>query len=279
MKHIFILLLLSCLFVFRAEAHTITDSNDSLKIDIFLNNSMLEEASINVKLINSIDYTPNGFLLLSSINQFYILGKGDMPTVFKKTKTTIDAFTVTQDNALWIVSGNKLYNMNSEGNLSSLFNLPISKAGIVSSNDENVAYIFDRTLQKGKKEYAIYRSSNKQSTKLASMSAPILSAFEYKTSLLFSSENTILCADNKAKTFFELFSLPQKQNIISIAGDTLNRAVYFSTQDTIYRIKESKLEYVCDEFGGILKYDGEGLLVFNPEKSLIIRFRNNILYP
>jgi hypothetical protein len=157
--------------------------------------------------------------------------------------------------------------------------LPISNAGIVSGNNENVAYIFDRTLQKGKKEYAVYRSSDKQCTNLASTSAPILSAFEYKTSLLFSSENKILCADSKTKIFFDLFSLPQKQNIISITGDTVNKATYFSTSDTIYRIKESKLEYVCNEFGGILQYDGEGLLVFNPEKSLIVRFRNNILYP
>ena len=267
-----------CLLIVNFNGYAQQQSSDSLKMDIFLNNSMLKEASINVKFINSTDYTPSGFLLLASSNQFYILGLGDMSVVFNKTNTAMDAFTITQDNALWVVSGDKLCYMDSLGNLSALYKLPISKAGIISGNDENTAYIYDQTFQKGKKEYAIYRSSDTQYARLASTPMPILSAFEYKTSLLFSSENKILCADNKTMTFFELFSLPQKQNIISIAGDTVNHAVYFSTQDTIYRIKESKLEYICNDFGGILKYDGEGLLVFNPEKKLIIRFRNNILY-
>jgi tetratricopeptide (TPR) repeat protein len=249
------------------------------ELDIFLNEVVTKNTLVNVKLINSIDYTPNGFLLLSSSNQFYMLGLEDIPAVFNKTKTAIDAFAVMQNNALLVISGRKLYNMDSQGNLFLMFELPISKAGIVSGNDENVTYIYDRTLQKGKKEYAIYRSSDTQYTRLASISAPILSVFEYKTSLLFSSENKILCADSKTKTFFDLFSLPQKQNIISITGDTINHAVYFSTSDTIYRIKDSKLEYICSNFGGILKYDGEGLLVFNPEKNLIVRFRNNLLYP
>jgi len=88
----------------------------------------------------------------------------------------------------------------------------------------------------------------------------------------------ILCADNQTKTFFELFSLPQENDIVSITGDTDRQAIYFSTQDTIYRIKDGDFEYVCTDFGGILKYDGEGLLVFNPEMQLIIRFRNSILY-
>jgi len=278
MRHIFILLLIGLLCsAFKGYAQKM--SNSPVKIEVFLDNDMLKDASINVKFINSIEYTPNGFLLLSSSNQFYMLGMGGMSSILNKTKAVIDAFAVTQDEALWVVSGNKLYNMDSQGNLSNMFNLPIPKAGVTSGNAENVAYIYDRTFQKGKKEYAVYQISDKGIyAKLLSTPAPILSVCEYKTSLLLSTENKILCADSKTKTFFDLYSLPQKQNIISVTCDTVNRSVYFSTQDTIYRIKESKLEYVCTEFGGILRYDGEGLLVFNPEKSLIIRFRNNILY-
>jgi len=253
--------------------------SQKIGFDILLNEITLKNKSINTKLINSIDYTPNGFLLLASSNQFYMLGLEDIPAVFNNTKIAINAFTITQDEALWVVSDDNLCFMDSTGTLSTLYNLPISKAGITSGIDNNIAYIYDRTFQSGKKEYAIYRISDSQYRRLASSPAPILSAYEYKTSLLFSSENKILCADNKTKTFFDLFTLPQKQDIISITGDTINHAIYFSTQDTIYRIKDGILEYISKEFGGIVKYDGEGLLVFNPEKQLIIRFRNNILYP
>jgi len=274
--HIFIVYFL---VLFSIKGYSQELSKDYLKMDILLNKAMLNEDAINIKFINSIDYTPNGFLLLASSNQFYMLGIGGLPPVFKKSEIEIDAYTVTQGNALWVVSGDQLYYMDSIGALSILYKLPVSKAGIVSGNDVHTAYIYDRTLQKGKKEYAIYRSSDVQCTRLASTTAPILSAYEYKTSLLFSSVNKIICADEKTQTFFDLFTLPQKQNIISITGDEVNHAIYFSTSDTIYRIKEGKLEYINTEFGGTLKYDGEGLLVFNPEKSLIVRFRNNILYP
>jgi len=257
----------------------INAQSQTTKLDVFLNEAALKKSLMNVRLINCIDYTPTGFLLLSSSNQFYMLGMEKISAIFNKTNIIIDAFTVTKNNALWVASGNKLYYMDSLKTLSPLYNLPISNAGIVSGNDTNVAYVYDRTFQKGKKEYAVYQSTDNQCTRLASTSAPILSIFEYKTSLLFSSENKILCADRKTKTFFDFFSLPQKQNIVSITGDTINHALYFSTQDTVYRAQNGKLEYICTEFGGILKYDGEGLLVFNHEKSLIIRFRNNILYP
>jgi len=273
------IILIYCLLAFSIKGYSQKQSNDSLKMDIILNNVMLKEAKINTKFINAIDYTPNGFLLLFSSNQFYMLGMGSMLPLFNKTKITIDAYTTTQGRALWVVSDDKLCSIDSTGNLYTLYKLPISNAGIVSGNDANTAYIYDRTYQKDKKEYAIYQASEKKYTRLASTSAPILSAHEYKTSLLFSSENKIICADSKTKTFFDLFILSQKQNIISITGDTVHQVIYFSTPDTIYRVKEGKLEYVNTEFGGTLKYDGEGLLIFKPEKSLIVRFRNNILYP
>jgi len=240
---------------------------------------MLQEASINVIFSNSIDYTPSGFLLLASSNQFYMLGLGGMPPIFNETIIEISAFAVTQDNALWIVSENRLCSIDSLGNLSFMYDLPIYKAGIVAGNEENVAYIFDRIFQEEKEEYVIYQVSDTEVyARLLSIPTPILSVFEYETSLLLSTENQILCADNKTKIFFEFFSLPEGNDIISITGDTENHAIYFSTQDTIYRIKEGVFEYICTEFGGIVKYDGEGLLIFNPEKQLIVRFRNNILY-
>ena len=77
---------------------------------------------------------------------------------------------------------------------------------------------------------------------------------------------------------FEILSLPQEDDIISIVGDTIHQALYFSTDKAVYRVRDNQIELVNDEFGGILKYDGEGLLIFNPKENLIVRFRNNILY-
>lgn len=273
------IILLYFLVIFSIKGQAQIQLKDTVKMDIILNNSMLKEVSIKGNFINSIDYTPTGFLLLASSDQFYMIGWGNMSTVFKKTKTDINAFTVTQDGTLWIISGNTLYSVDEQGNLSVIYDfLPIYKPRIVSSNQESLAYIYDHSFREGDREYMLCQISDKEHKRLLSTSTPILSVYEYKTSLLLSTENKIMCADSKTKSFFELFTLSQKSDIISITGDTVNHAIYFSTQDTIYRIKNGTLEYVSTELGGILKYDGEGLLIFNPEKSLIIRLRNNLLY-
>ncbi|MDD4661489.1 MAG: hypothetical protein PHF73_12665, partial [Massilibacteroides sp.] len=280
MKREMYIFIMCCLFLFCSKGYTQTLPSDSLKMDIFLNESMLKEALINIKFVNSMDYSPTGFILLASSNQFYMLGIGGIHFTFKKTKMKIDDYTVTQDNALLVVSGNKLCNIDTLGSLSTIYDLPISNAGIISGNNNDVIYIYDRNFQKGKKEYALYKISDiEQHTRLLSVPTPVTSVYEYKADLLLATNNKIICVDNNTKTFFDFFSLPQKQDIISIAGDTINHALYFSTQDTIYRIQNGVLEYVCTEFGGTLMHDGDGLLVFNPEKKLIVRLRNNLLYP
>ncbi|MDR1341316.1 MAG: hypothetical protein LBK58_14880 [Prevotellaceae bacterium] len=111
------------------------------------------------------------------------------------------------------------------------------------------------------------------------MPTSITSLLESEESLFFSSKNKLFCIDIKNKKISELYSFPEKESeIISIANDNLNHALYFSTKDTIYRIFNNEIEIVNIDFGGILRYDGEGLLIFNPEQSLIVRLRNNILY-
>ena len=107
---------------------------------------------------------------------------------------------------------------------------------------------------------------------------PILSVFEQPSQLIFSTKNILFSVDIQTKKLYQILALPNNDDIISIVGDTINHAFYFSTDKTIYRIKDSKIEIVSEDFGGILKYDGEGLLIFNPDKNFIIRFRNNVLY-
>jgi tetratricopeptide (TPR) repeat protein len=271
-KYVSILFLLFPILLYAQE-------HDGMLADVFLSETMLKEVSIKTKLINSIDYTNDGFLLVSSSNQFYVLGIGFIEQLFNPTKKNIDAFTITPEGKLHIVSGKELCKIDTLGNFRKIYSLPNTKMGIAS--DEDKIYVFDQLIQKGLKEYSLFSLDRKLFWKKSiSMKTPITSVFEYKSSLFFSSENKLYCSNEQTKSFIEIISLPQKTNtIISIVGDSIHNALYFSSKDTIYRIKGNKLEYVSTEFGGILRYDGEGLLIFNPEKSVVIRLRNSMLYP
>jgi hypothetical protein len=65
--------------------------------------------------------------------------------------------------------------------------------------------------------------------------------------------------------------IPKNKKIESIALDALNRRIYFSTDSAIYAYKNSGTVLVTNEIGGILRFFNGGLIVFSPEKQLLIR--------
>jgi len=270
----------SLLFICCFSVAGYAQVKEQVKADILLDNAFLEQMHIDTKFINSIEYTSEGFLLLSSINQFYLLGIGGAVPIFEswEGKTGVESFTVTSDGVLMMVSGNTLYRAYSNPSFIKVLDIPDNDMGISSKYKD--VYVYDRIQKKNKKDYSIYQvSENKKITPLVKISTPILSVFELPSQLLFSTENILFSIDINTKKMFQILALPQEDAITSIVGDTINHAFYFSTDQAIYRIKDNNTEIISNDFGGTLKYDGEGLVVFNAEKRLIVRLRNNILYP
>ncbi|NTW34490.1 MAG: hypothetical protein HGB12_18025, partial [Bacteroidetes bacterium] len=50
------------------------DKDDSLRVEVLLGSKMLEDIQMDVTFINSLNVTSNRHILLSSTNQFYLLG-------------------------------------------------------------------------------------------------------------------------------------------------------------------------------------------------------------
>ena len=274
MKYVF-----SILFICYFSVAGYTQNTKPVKADILLDNDLLKQLEIDDKFINAVEYTSDGFILLSSSSQFYLLGIGGIVPIFESWdgRSGIESFAVTAEGILIIVSGNTLYQANLDPSFTKVLDIPDRNMG-VSSKYKDI-YVFDRIWKNSKKNYSIYKiSENKKITTLVEIPTPILAVFEQSSLLIFSTKNTLLGVDINTKNLFHLLALPQEDEIISIVGDTINHAFYFSTYNTIYQIKESEIEVISEDFGGILRYDGEGLLIFNPEKQLIIRLRNNLLY-
>jgi len=288
MNYIFIISIICCLLVgCSKKTNTITTdtiitntiSADTITTDIIFDNNLLKDFSIDKKFINSIEYTPDGFILLSSANQFYLLGSGGIASIFENwnSKNSIESFTITSDSILVVISGKSLYQANADTSFVKIADIPDNNIGITSKYDN--IYVYERIFKNEKKNYSIYQlSRDEKITTLVTISTPVLSVFERPLQLIFSTNNILFSVEIKTKKLFQILALPPKNNIISIVGDDIHHALYFSTNEAIYRIKNTQLELVSDKFGGILKYDGEGLLIFNPDENYIVRFRNNILY-
>ncbi len=245
-----------------------SEKNDSLRFEVLMSSKILNDIHFDKKFINSLEITPSRLILLSTIDRFYLLGWGGIEPVGKKNKGNISSYAFTPDGFLMIVRNKELCYMDSLGNLSKLFGLPSKAMGI--SAGEYVMYVYDR--DKNKKKYALYLiAQGGKYSKLFEVTTPINSVVEMNNSLLFATRSALFSYSLKSKELKALVALPKGKEIKSIAVDSSNNRIYFSTENTIYAIKDSSAVIITDKFGGIIRFFNDGLIVFKPEKKYLIR--------
>ena len=262
-------LLAAVLFsIWAAAASGVPVKSDSLRFEILMSNKMLNDIQLDKKFISSIDVTSNRYILLSTNDQFFVLGWGGIVPFGRKTAGNIGSYAYTTDSLLMIIRNNEVCRFDSLGNLIKLYKLPGAGMGI--SAGKNAMYVYDRNKVKAK--YALYViAKGGKYSKLLDVPSPIGSVTEMNNSILFSSDNGLFSYNIKRKELRALSALPKGKEIKSITVDTLSSRIYFATDSTIYAIKDTNTVIVTDEIGGILRSFHDGLIVFNPEKKLIVR--------
>jgi hypothetical protein len=246
-----------------------SEPEDSLQLEVLMGSKMLDDIHLKTSFINSLNVTTQGHILLSSANQFYLLGWGGIMPVGEKISGSISSFAYSPDGYLMIVQNNELCYIDTLDRLARLYELPGNDMGI--SAGENVMYLYDKN--KEKKEHALYiLSKGHKYAKLFVIPTPISSVLEIDRLLLFATENKLFSVNLMNNEIKALVALPQKEdNIVSIAADTLTGNIYFSSKDAVYSIKDKSVVCISDKFGGTLQYFNDGLLVFKPERKFLIR--------
>jgi hypothetical protein len=244
------------------------DGIDSLRLEVLLGSKMLDDINLNIKFVNSLNVTPDQHILLSTTNQFYLLGWGGIKPVGQKVTDTISSFAYTPDGFLMIAHNKELCYIDSLGKLTHLYELPGIDMGITAG--KNVIYVYDR--DKEQKKHALYiLAKGHKYIKLFEISTPITSVLEMNETLLFATENKLFSVNPKSKDIKALAALPKDKKIISLGVDTLNSRIYFSTDSVVCTLKDSSVVIITNEFGGVLRFFNDGLIVFNPEKKFLVR--------
>jgi hypothetical protein len=229
---------------------------------------MLNEINLDVNFINSLNVTSARHILLSTTNQLYLLGWGGIEPIGRKYSDTINSFAYTTDGFLLLTHNNELCYIDTLNNLIKLYELPNRDMGIAAGN--NVMYMYDRDMKQ--KTHALYiLFKGHKYTELFFLQTPINAVFEMKESLLFATDSNLLSYNSKNKKIKIIATTPKQSKILSIAGDTANDRIYFSTYSTIYTIKDSISSIITERFGGNLQFFNKGLIVFNPEKKYLKR--------
>lgn len=271
MRKLSILILFYTLIIFRLTLFgQNTDKLESIHAELLMSSSMLEEASLDISFVNSLNFTSTQKVLLSSSNQFYLLGLGGLKPVGKRV-FNIYSFDYAPEGALMVVHEKELSYVDSLGNYNHYYTLPNERMGITSGKHK--IYIYDQ--KENLKTYDLYVLENGNYTKLISLPTSISSIYEVNDLLYFATENkiyTLNILNNELKEVVRLEDFNKK--ILSITTNLNGDHLYFSTDKHLYAFEKEKTVCISDQFGGLLKFNDTGLIVFAPERKFIVRLIN-----
>ena len=256
-----------CFYIYFSSAYALYAGSDSTRFEILLNSRLFKDINLNQDLTTCIEFTSRNLILISSTHSFFQLGWGGLAPYGNKSQTTINPFAFTSDSLLMVIMDNELCYMDASGNLAQLYKLPDKGMGI--SRGRQVMYIYDKNNVKDK--YSIYALGGKgKYTKLLEMPYPILSVAEFNNSIVFSNQNAIFQYNPKDKKLTAIASFPSCIHVKSIAVDTSENRIFFSSDQMVCTIKDNKMAVLTDKTGGILSYF-YGLIIYNPESKQMIR--------
>ncbi|MDR1581657.1 MAG: hypothetical protein LBS55_00080 [Prevotellaceae bacterium] len=270
------ILLVALLFISRL---CFGQNTDSTKIDIFMTKAQLKEINLDIDFIPSFVETPGRYIFLSSAKELYLLGKEGILPVISVSQQPVHSFTITPAGDLYAILDKKLYRRDSINNFQEIIDLPNDRMRL--SAGKKSLYLYDGEIVTETNKHAIYELfPDNNYRKIIETPTPINAVLEVEEYVLFSSGNKLYGMDIANKVYQEITYLQnQNEKIISVTMDNSNQSLYFSSENAIFRMKEGKVDCVNDQFGGLLQYDGIGLVIFNPAESFIVRMRNNALFP
>ncbi len=242
--------------------------NGSLRYEVLLTRQMLADAKLNAKFIKALDITASRLILLSTSDRFYLLGWGGLEPVGQKVVGTVSSFAYTPDGFLMAVRDRELFHMDPRGNFSRLIGLPRRSMGIAAG--KYVMYIYGRSKDRQKNALYVIAKGGKY-TRLFEIPTPFNSVVEINNTILFATGSALFSYNIVNKELNPLFALPKDQEIISIAVDESSNQIYFSTAGMIYALNDNGASQISDQFGGVLKYFDDGLIVFDSNKKFLIR--------
>lgn len=243
--------------------------SDTLRIEVLMNEQLLADSKVNGKFIHSFDINAERHIILSTNEKLYLLGWGGLLPIDKNIPCQLSSFSYTPDGFLMATRNNELVIADSSGIFLKLYNLPEPSMQLAAG--KQVMYLYSSNQSKNKHIlYAIARGG--KFARLFDVPSPINSVAEMGNTILFASGNAVFQFTPETKMLKALVTAPGNRTIKSIAVDTLNKRIFFATDSAVYSVKDNQPAIITGTLGGTIHYFKNGLLVFNPERKLLVRF-------
>ena len=267
----FLLFTLMLIGLFYVQTAYSQEKNE-LRYEMMLNQNMLTDSMKNIQFGYHIDVSPHQFITLAGDNKMFLLGWGGIVQLGKDTEMPVNSFAYTSDGLLMAIIENQLCYMDSTGIFSTIAQLPTSDMGLAAG--KNVMYLFDHF--RADSLYRLYALAKGGKYKqLLITPKPVTAVAEMGDSIYFALGSAVFSFTPENINPNMVAGFQKDNTIFSITADTIRNILYISTADAIYAKQGNSLVYVTGDFGGgIVKYFGDGLILFNPETHTIIRIVN-----
>jgi hypothetical protein len=233
---------------------------------------MLKDSVLSGTLSPYLDISPQHLITMSDGNQMYLLGWGGATTIGKRGIGNFSGFAYTSDGLLLAVRNSELCFINKDGSWEKLIQLPANSMSVVSGKE--VIYLSDKTGTGGSyNTYAFAKAGRYK--KLFSSPKPVGGICELGDSVYVAIENGVYSYSTQKTRLTLLLALEKGTVITSITADQVHEIIYFSTLSAVYACRKNTAVTLTKEFpGSVVKYFGNGLIIFNPQAKDIFRIVN-----
>lgn len=244
-----------------------SNSPDTLRFEGLLTKEILKDTNTNGTLLNDLDVTRNHHILLATDTQFYLLGWGGIQPLGGIFDGHINAFTINKEGFAVAIHNQDLCYLDNNDNLSKILTLPNTNMGVVAG--DSLLYVYDKAPTSRCNFYVVFKGG--RYIKLFTSPVPVTAATEVKGKLVFTTGTKVLSFNPVEGELQSMASLGNGNKIISLAYDKQNDIIFFSTQQSIFYIKNTKVYKLSDQYGGFLKFFQDGLIIFSPENNSMVR--------
>jgi hypothetical protein len=235
-------------------------------IEVMLNKLSADKHHIGA-LTPALVVTPTRFLMVEDENRFYQVALDGIRPV--DGVRGLSAFEYAPDGSFVGVRGKDLVSLAKNGKLEKIMTLPSAGMGLAAGRGK--MYLFERA---GSERSGIFiLLPDKKGLKLFESPEPIAAVMEDGDGILFAAGSAIyrFSADKKTKL---VLGLPKgSRNITSLAQDPKTQRIYASDGASVFSFKDKDVVVITRENGGILRWFGDGLIIFDPKAPLLIRIR------
>lgn len=235
-------------------------------VEVMLNKQSAEKHHIGT-LTPALVVTPTHFLMIEDNKKFYQVAWGGVRPV--DGLRGLDAFDYLPNGDFAGIRGKELVALAKSGELEPIMALPSEGMGLAAGRGKT--YLFER--DGGERNGLFILLPNKKGLKLLESPEPIAAVLEDGDGILFAA-GTGIYRFGADKTTKLVFGLPKgSRNISSLAQDPATKRIYASDGDSVFSFKDKDVVVITRENGGVLRWFGDGLIIFDPKAPLLIRIR------